>query len=89
MWRQGSCGEAGPFIGLSYGHSVALVKKMRDNPGRNVWELKQMVLCDYPEEPDLLRDFTEDEVYEGMGASYSWTNDRTRGYLEGLRGGRW
>ncbi len=91
MWRTGSCGEAGPFIGLSYPYSIALVKRLRDTQSvghgvtdpdgrRNAFALKAEV-CALPE-PDVLRDFTVQEVIDGMAGSYSWGRDRTMTWLK-------
>lgn len=88
-WRQGSCGEAGPFIGLSFAYSIALVKRMNADPDgyHNAFSLKAEV-CALPE-PDVFRDFTIQEIIEGMAGSYSWPRAHTlawiaRGCPEGL-----
>ena len=89
IWRQGSCGESGPFIGLSYPYSIALVKRMNADPDghRNAFSLKQEI-CAGPK-PDVFRDFTVQEVIGGMGGSYSWDRERTLDWLIyiGARGG--
>lgn len=87
MWRMGSCGEAGPFIGLSYGHSIALVQRWQENPGADIWDLKAEVLRDFPEEPDILG-FTANEIYEGMATSYSFSHERTSKMLKRLQAKR-
>ncbi len=81
MWRTGSCGEAGPFIGLPYPQSIALVKRMVADPDgrRNAFALKAEV-CALPE-PDVLRDFTVQEVIDGMAGSYSWSRECSLGWL--------
>jgi hypothetical protein len=81
MWRTGSCGESGPFIGLSYPYSIALVKRMAADPDghANAFLLKTEV-CALPE-PDVLRDFTVQEVIDGMAGSYSWKRERTMAWL--------
>ena len=82
MWRTGSCGESGPFIGLSYPYSIALVKRMAADPNgyANAFALKTEV-CALPE-PDVLRDFTVQEVIDGMAGSYSWDRGRTLAWLD-------
>jgi hypothetical protein len=86
-WRTGSCGESGPFIGLGYGWSVELVKRWNaancDQDG--VWALKAQMLADLATEPNLLSDFTEQEVVDGMASSYSWPPEQTREHLATLR----
>ena len=84
MWRTGSCGESGPFIGLSYPYSIALVKRMAADPNgyANAFALKTEV-CALPE-PDVLRDFTVQEVIDGMAGSYSWDRARTMDWLREL-----
>jgi hypothetical protein len=42
------------------------------------------MLAELDTEPDLLTDFTEEEVVYGMGA-FSWTKERTLKMLEELR----
>jgi len=81
MWRTGSCGESGPFIGLSYPYSIALIKRMASDPDGhdNAFALKAEV-CALPE-PDVLRDFTVQEVLDGMAGSYSWSRERTLAWL--------
>lgn len=81
MWRTGSCGESGPFIGLSYAYSIALVKRMDADPDgrRNAFSLRDAV-CAAPE-PDVLRDFTVQEVIDGMAGSYGWSRERTLAWL--------
>jgi hypothetical protein len=83
MWRQGSCGESGPFIGLSYPYSIALVKRMDADPDghRNAFSLKEEVCAT---RPDVFRDFTVQEVIDGMGGSYSWDRERTLDWLIAL-----
>jgi hypothetical protein len=90
MWRTGSCGEAGPFIGLGYGWTCELARRMARWPDVDPFHLKQQMFAEPMEEPDLLRDFTEQEVVDGM-AHYSWDEDRTRAFLVELRTGvpRW
>lgn len=84
MWRTGSCGESGPFIGLSYPYSIALVKAMAADPDgrRNAFALRDTVCAE--SEPNVLRDFTVQEVLDGMAASYSWSNARTLEWLRDL-----
>lgn len=84
MWRTGSCGESGPFIGLSYPYSIALVKRMRTDPDghRNAFRLCAEVETE--PEPDVLRDFTVQEVIDGMAGSYSWDRARTMDWLREL-----
>lgn len=81
MWRQGSVGESGPFIGLSYPYSIALIKRMAADPNgyANAFALKTEV-CALPE-PDVMRDFTVQEVIDGMAGSYSWSRARSLGWL--------
>jgi hypothetical protein len=90
MWRTGSCGESGPFIGLGDGWSVELVRRWgAAGCGRDgVWALKEQMFADLPEEPDLLKDFTEQQVIDGMATSYGWSAERTRECLAGLRAER-
>ena len=87
MWRQGSCGESGPFIGLSYPYSIALVKRMNTDGRANAFSLKTEI-CAGPK-PDVFRDFTVQEIIDGMGGSYSWNRERTLDWLIyiGARGG--
>jgi hypothetical protein len=87
QWRTGSCGESGPFIGLSYGWTCELARRMDRWPGVDAFDLKQQMFAELAEEPDLLRDFTEQEVVDGM-AHYSWPAERTREMLAGLRAQR-
>jgi hypothetical protein len=84
VWRTGSCGESGPFIGLGYGWTCELACRMVARPEADPFILKTEMLEEFDEEPDLLNDFTEDEVIQGM-AHYSWPESRTREFLEGLR----
>jgi hypothetical protein len=84
QWRTGSCGESGPFIGLSYGWTCELARRMDRWPGVDAFDLKQQMFAELAEEPDLLRDFTEQEVVDGM-AYYSWPAERTREMLARLR----
>ncbi len=86
MWRTGSCGESGPFIGLGYGWTCELARRMSNNPDVDPFHLKQQMFAEPMEEPDLLRDFTEQEVVDGM-AHYSWPAERTRAFLARLRAG--
>jgi hypothetical protein len=81
-WRQGSCGESGPFIALAYPYSIALVKRMAADPDgrRNAFQLKEEV-CAGPR-PDVQRDFTTREIVDGMAGSYSWSRDRTMEWLK-------
>lgn len=87
MWRTGSCGESGPFIGLSYPYSIALVKRMWADPDGHAraFVLKQEV-CALPE-PDVLRDFTVQEIIDGMAGSYSWPRARTLEWISELAAG--
>lgn len=87
MWRTGSCGEAGPFIGLGYGWTCELARRMDRWPDVDAFHLKHQMFADLAEEPDLLRDFTEQEVIDGM-AHYSWSAVRTREMLGHLRAQR-
>lgn len=87
MWRTGSCGESGPWIGLSYGWGCELSRRWARWPDVDPFHLKQQMFADLATEPDLLRDFTEDEVIRGMGA-YSWSAERTRTHLAELRAER-
>ncbi len=84
MWRTGSCGESGPFIGLSFPHSIALVKRMAADPDghRNAFRLCAEVAA--APEPDVLRDFTVQEVIDGMAGSYSWDRAHTLDWLKEL-----
>ncbi len=86
MWRQGSVGEAGPFIGLSFGRSVLLVQRMVLNPGRDAFELLRELEAELreDEEPDLLA-MPEETVIYGMARSYSWPRERTLEMLAGMR----
>ncbi len=87
LWRMGSCGESGPFIGLGYGWTCELARRMARWPGANAFDLKQQMFADLTEEPDLLRDFSVEEVLDGM-AHYSWTAERTMEMLSQLVGQR-
>ncbi|MGL4651765.1 MAG: hypothetical protein ACRC1H_20320 [Caldilineaceae bacterium] len=80
-WRTGSCGESGPFIGLSLPYSIALIKRMGADPDghANAFALRDAV-CAEPE-PDVLRDFTVQEIVDGMAGSYGWSRARTLGWL--------
>lgn len=87
-WRQGSCGESGPFIGLSYARSILLVKRMQEQPDVCPFELLHALeeeLDDADAEPNPRRDFTIAEVIRGMAVSYGWDADRTRIWLDSLR----
>lgn len=88
-WRQGSCGESGPFIGLSYGHSIELAKRMAAadavKPGdgrRNAFNLLLDIIRDRPAEPNPLT-YTDAEIIDGMGW-YSWDPERTRVWIRML-----
>ena len=86
-WRTGSCGESGPFIGLSYPYSIALVKRMWADPDGHAraFVLKQEV-CALPE-PNVLRDFTVKEIVDGMAGSYSWPAARTLKWISEMAAG--
>ncbi len=83
-WRTGSCGESGPFIGLSYGWTCELARRMDRWPEVDAFDLKAQMFAEMAVEPDLLRDFTEQEVVDGM-AHYSWRPERAREMLAALR----
>ena len=82
MWRTGSVGESGPFIGLGYGYTIELAKRMAA-AGRaghaRAFELKDAMLDELPEEPDVLS-FTVDEAVDGM-SWYSWGRAQTLAWL--------
>lgn len=86
MWRQGSVGESGPFIGLSFGRSVLLVQRMDEHPSRDAFDLLYELEAELREgeEPDLLA-MPEEVVIHGMACSYSWPRERTLEMLAGLR----
>ena len=90
MWRQGSVGESGPFIGLSFGRSVLLVQRMEENPDRDAFDLLHELEAELDAteaEPDLLA-MPEELVIRGMANSYSWPRERTLEMLAGLRAQR-
>ena len=90
LWRQGSMGESGPFIGLSYGHTIELATRMAavdaaagEGAGRrSAFSLLAAMLRDMPEEPDPL-DYPDDAIITGM-TWYSWDAERTRVWIRGL-----
>lgn len=89
IWRQGSVGESGPFIGLGYGHTIELAARIaveeaisRGSGRRRAFELLATMLKEMPEEPDVLS-YPDDAIIDGM-AWYSWDPERTRAYIRGL-----
>ncbi len=81
MWRTGSVGESGPFIGLEYGYTIELAKRIaatREGHAR-AFELKAEMMAELPEEPDVLS-FTVDEAVDGM-SWYSWGRAQTLAWL--------
>jgi hypothetical protein len=84
-WRIGSCGESGPFIGLGHGWGCELSRRiLHSPPSADPFKIKEEMLTELGTEPDLLKDFTEEEVIRGM-AAYSWTQERTHKMLAELR----
>ena len=77
-------GESGPFIGLSFPYSIVIVKRtLRDPNGRrNAFRLCAEV--EGEPVPYVMRDFTVQEVIDGMAGSYSWSRTRTLDWLRGL-----
>lgn len=80
-WRTGTCGESGPFIGLSYPYSIALVKRMAADPDGRANAFRLCAEVTATPEPDVLRDFTVQEIIDGMAGSYGWSRTRTLGWL--------
>ena len=79
MWRTGSVGESGPFIGLGYGYTIELAKRITTRGRARAFELKTEMLAELPIEPDVLS-FTDQEIVDGM-AYYSWSIARTLQWL--------
>ena len=86
VWRQGSMGESGPFIGLGYGYTIELAKRMAaaGAGSAGAFALKYIMLREMPDEPDPL-DYTDAEIIDGM-AWYSWDAERTRVWIQLLLG---
>jgi len=80
VWRQGSLGESGPFIGLGFGYTIELAKRIAAAGAVDAFALKYAMLREMPDEPDPL-DYTDAEIIDGM-AWYSWNAERTRSWIE-------
>jgi hypothetical protein len=87
VWRQGSLGESGPFIGLGFGYTIELAKRIAGAAAAaavDAFALKYAMLREMPDEPDPL-DYTDAEIIDGM-AWYSWNAERTRVWIQLLLG---